>query len=68
MVERKHFHWLSGNKTLRPHMLDLALDITQQTRDDLFYCKNKRRIDHAGQAFRERADELCAVGSGRRIA
>lgn len=47
------------NKTLRPHMLDLALNITQLTRDDLFYFKNKRRIDRAGLAFRERADELC---------
>ena len=46
------------NKTLRPHLLDLALNITQLTRDDLFYCKNKRRIDQAGIAFRERADEL----------
>ncbi len=47
------------NKALRPHMLDLALNITQLTRDDLFYYKNKRRIDQAGLVFRECADELC---------
>ena len=55
------------NKTLRPHMLDLALNIAQLTRDDLFYCKNKRRIDHAGLAFRERADEVSG-GRWRRMA
>ena len=49
------------NKALRPHLLDLALNITQLTRDDLFYFKNKRRIDRAGLAFRERADELCQL-------
>ena len=47
------------NKALRPHLLDLALNITQLTRDDLFYYKNKRRIDQAGLVFRKRADELC---------
>ena len=47
------------NKALRPRMLDLALNITQLSRDDLFYYKNKRRIDQAGLLFRERADELC---------
>ena len=47
------------NKTLRLHMLDLALNITQLTRDDLFYYKNKLRIDQAGRVFRERADDLC---------
>ncbi len=49
--------WL--NKRLRGHMLDLALDITRLTRDDLFSFKNQRRIDQLGLAFRERADELC---------
>jgi hypothetical protein len=47
------------NKALRPHMLDLALNITQLTRDDLLYYKNKRRIDQIGLAFHDRADELC---------
>jgi len=51
------------NKTLRPRLLDRALNITQLTRDDLFYYKNKRRIDQAGLVFRERADKLC---EGRR--
>ena len=47
--------------------LDLALDITQLTRDDLFYCKNKRRIDDAVRGFRERAGALCG-GHQRRMA
>ena len=47
------------NKALRPHLLDLALNITQLTQDDLFYYKNKLRIDQAGRVFRERADDLC---------
>ena len=33
------------NKHLQPHMLDLALNITGLTHDDLFYYKNKQRID-----------------------
>ena len=49
--------WL--NKRLRGHMLDLALDITRLTRDDLFYFKNQRRIAELGQTFRKRADQLC---------
>lgn len=51
--------WL--NKRLRLHVLDLALNITQLTRDDLFYFKNQRRIDQLGLAFRERADALCGA-------
>ncbi len=60
--------WLGSlrlNKTLRPRMLDLALDITELTRDDLFYYRNKRRIDQTGRAFRERADALCGGHRGR---
>lgn len=49
--------WL--NKRLRPRMLDLALNITRLTRDDLFFFKNQRRIEQLGLAFRARADELC---------
>ena len=54
--------WL--NKRLRGHMLDLALNITRLTRDDLFFFKNQRRIDQIGLAFRARADELCGGRDG----
>ena len=33
-------------KRLQPHMLNLALNITGLTNDDLFYYKNKVRIDN----------------------
>ena len=46
------------NKRLEPHMLDLALDITSLTRDDLFYYKNKERIDDVALSFRQTAIEL----------
>ena len=46
------------NKHLEPHMLDLALDITNLTRDDLFYYKNKIRIDQVALSFRQTAIEL----------
>ena len=50
---------LGLNKILRPRILDRALNVTELTRDDLFYYRNKRRIDQTGLAFRERAEELC---------
>ena len=46
------------NKNLEPHMLDLALDITGLTRDDLFYYKNKERVDEVALSFRQTAIEL----------
>ena len=46
------------NKHLEPHILDLALDITDLTRDDLFYCKNKEHIDKVALSFRQTAIEL----------
>ena len=51
------------NTYLQPHMLDLALDITGLTRDDLFYYKNKPRIDALAITFQTKAGEL-AVASG----
>ena len=36
------------NKYLQPHMLNLALDITGLTHEDLFYYKNKPHIDRRG--------------------
>ena len=49
------------NKHLQPHMLDLALNITELTHDDLFYYKNKSRIDEAASRFQIRARELAAA-------
>ena len=49
------------NKHLQPHMLDIALNVTGLTRDDLFYYKNKLRIDEVGFAFQTRAKELGAA-------
>ena len=50
------------NKHLEPHMLHLALDITGLTADDLFYYKNKVRIDGMAWRFRQAASELNMQG------
>ena len=49
------------NKHLQPHMLNLALDITALTNDDLFYYKNKSRIDMVAWSFQTTARELAAA-------
>ena len=49
------------NSHLQPHMLDLALNITGLTHDDLFYYKNKSRIDETASRFQTRARELAAA-------
>ena len=46
------------NKHLQPHMLDLVLNITGLTHDDLFYYKNKPRIDEVAFISQIRAREL----------
>ncbi len=46
---------------LQPHMLNLALDITGLTNDDLFYYKNKPHIDQAALSFWQTADALSAA-------
>ena len=46
------------NQHLQPHMLDLALDITGLEQDDLFYYKNKERIDVLALSFRNTAQAL----------
>ena len=51
------------NKHLQPHMLNLALNITGLTHDDLFYYKNKPRINEVASTFQTRAREL-AVAPG----
>ena len=49
------------NKRLQPHMLDLVLNITGLTHDDLFYYKNKPRIDEVAFIFQTRAKELATT-------
>lgn len=49
------------NKHLQPHMLNLALDITGLTHDDLFYYKNKPHIDNVALSFRQNAGLLIAA-------
>ncbi len=49
------------NRHLQPHMLNLALDITGLTNDDLFYYKNKPRIDEVAVSFQSTARELAAA-------
>ena len=49
------------NRHLQPHMLELALDITGLTCDDLFYYKNKPRVDAVAKRFRDKAGELAAA-------
>ena len=49
------------NRRLQPHLLDLALDITGLTGDDLFYYKNKRRIDDIGDSIQSTAIPLAAL-------
>ena len=49
------------NRRLQPRMLSLALDIIDITQDDLFYYKNKQRIDAAALSFRQSAMQLEAL-------
>ena len=49
------------NKHLQPHMLNLALNITRLTNDDLFYFKNKLRIDEVAVSFQTTAKKLSAA-------
>ena len=48
------------NQHLQPHMLSLALDITGLEDDDLFYYKNKPRIDVLAMRFRKTTVQLPA--------
>ena len=53
--------WRMGrflNQHLQPHMLDLALNITGLGHDDLFYYKNKVRIDEVAFSIRQTAGQL----------
>ena len=51
------------NRHLQPHMLNLALNITGLTNDDLFYYKNKPRIDATALSFESRARALATAGA-----
>ncbi len=51
---------LHPNGYLQPHMLNLALNITGLTNDDLFYYKNKPRIDDVALNFSQQASALAA--------
>ena len=54
---------------IKPHRLEMVLealrdlDITGLTRDDLFYYKNKPRIDDVALSFQTTARELAAAPS-----
>ena len=48
------------NRHLQPHMLTLALNITGMTNDDLFYYKNKVRIDNVALSYQGQARALAA--------
>ena len=48
------------NRHLQPHMLNLALNITGLTSDDLFYYKNKPRIDDVTISYQAQARALTA--------
>ena len=49
------------NRRLQPQMLNLALDITGLTNDDLFYYKNKQRIDEIGDSIQGSAFALATL-------
>ena len=46
------------NRHLQPHMMRLGLGICGVEEDDLFYFKNKPRVDRLGMSFQETANEL----------
>ena len=49
------------SKHLEPHALNIALDITHLTSDDLFYFKNRPRIDDLAATFQRTSRELTAA-------
>ena len=50
-----------SDKEYEKEVLNLALNITGLTHDDLFYYKNKPRIDETARTFRGRVRELSAA-------
>ncbi len=53
------------NRHLQPRMLDLALDITGLTHDDLFYYKNRERVEELAQNLERTATALEGLGEDR---
>ena len=51
------------NRRLQPQMLNLALDITGLTNDDLFYYKNKQRIDEIGDSIQGSAFAIATLAA-----
>lgn len=49
------------NRKLQPHMLQLGLDICGLEEDDLFYFKNKSRVDRLAVSFQGTANRLAAA-------
>ena len=49
------------NRHIQPHVLNLALNITGLTHDDLCYYRNKLGIDEIAVRFQTRARELVAA-------
>ena len=51
------------NRHLQPHMLEsLALNITGLTNDDLFYYKNKPRIDNVALSYQATGEGFGSPG------
>ena len=50
------------NRHLQPRMLDIALDITELTHDDLFYYKNRERVEELAENLQRMATTLKNVG------
>lgn len=46
------------NKYIKPHVVDIAYNIVGLTADDIFYFKNKTRIDDIAWSFRETSVRL----------
>jgi hypothetical protein len=46
------------NKAIKPHLTDIALQVMNLTKDDLFYLRNKLSIDGIGEAFGRRTGRV----------
>ena len=51
------------NRRLQPHMLRLGLSICRMEEDDLFYFKNKPRVDQLALTFQGTANELAGYST-----
>ena len=46
------------NRKLRPHMLEIGMELAGVTEDDLFYFRNKVAIDRIGESFAKTAASI----------